>query len=1094
MRAGRSRAAAPPGGRPKGVVVGVDARGLRPNSSRGFTVYKGNKCVKIGRIGRDFSLPAGQYEARIGFPSGWVSRPLTLGAGQKKVTIPTGLFRFRDITPAGGRSTVPQKLYSGDKYLATGYQGMTARLYPGAYTVRYHAPADVNRARSLRKWHVIGPFPADRKKDGDLKKPYPPEEADAPDFDEPITVNKRKYTWRKVEGDLEMNLRSGLKGGGFVYLAAQIESPSKRRVQLTFFFRGGMKVWLNGEVIWTVPVGQKFYITRRIESFPTLRKGKNLLLAKTYANQYTYWPFSAAMESWRSYQVTIRGGRNTPDRPTTQPAPDPAPKPLPPVKGIKGVVFCQVPDEPSGRSGLHYEQFRIVRRPKRARICTLIPAAPDGKLTDLTGGRFVAAIHPDLSYDGDKIIFSARKTNGAGDWWNIYEMSLDGSNLRRITRDMRDCIDPYYLPNGRVVFSSSVQDIRDEYDRDPIMVLYTCKLDGSDVEQITFNLSGDTASIVLNDGRILFTSWQHHGDHQGIAGIFAFCTVLPDGTNFMPFTGNHREMNNTKSYAQQLADGRVVVVESAGHRHYNSGGLTTVHPRKPLTTRKILTPGMIYNGNNLAGRYASPYPLPDGGMICSYSPGRGTAKLREDPAEEIHMGIYRFDFQAGRPGRLIFDDPVAQDYDAIAIYKRPMPPAPQRMVVDGKKTGTFFCVNAYLSDRPVQNKRTVVGELPPAKPGEIRSVRVTEGFGVMDKDRRKHLPIAIDILQMSFGSSNNGGNNFEQKSILGYAPVHKDGSFYIEVPADTVLSLQTLDKEGMAIETQLTWVWVRPGESRMCIGCHEDRETALANTDCMAMRQGKAHFVAPPPEERRTVDFRRDIMPIVEKNCSLPGCHGAKTKAGGLDLRKGFELVFHRCGIRGRKLNAAMFNHAYESFLQAPANRVGTLVRPGAARHSPLIWRLYGKKLGWTDQRNPYTKKINRMPPNRPLTGPELKLMVEWVDIGAQWDNITGEDDLPGYDSVQSKKLAVEAEKRVRAAILDPKEAYTVRCLECHDSARMTAARKMPADKSKIRRGGVPAMVKRMDAKRRGWIHKEEIPLLVEHIRKLLIKPKPPNK
>ena len=89
----------------------------------------------------------------------------------------------------------------------------------------------------------------------------------------------------------------------------------------------------------------------------------------------------------------------------------------------------------------------------------------------------------------------------------------------------------------------------------------------------------------------------------------------------------------------------------------------------------------------------------------------------------------------------------------------------------------------------------------------------------------------------------------------------------------------------MAIETQLTWVWVRPGESRTCIGCHENRETALANTDCMAMRQGKAHFVAPPPQKRRTVDVRRDIMPIIEKNCSLPACHGAKTKAGGLDLR-----------------------------------------------------------------------------------------------------------------------------------------------------------------------------------------------------------------
>ncbi|NOZ20929.1 MAG: hypothetical protein GXP25_07540 [Planctomycetes bacterium] len=750
-----------------------------------------------------------------------------------------------------------------------------------------------------------------------------------------------------------------------------------------------------------------------------------------------------------------------------------------PKQEIKGIVFCQVPNYPNGRCRLHMEQFRVVRRPDEARLCTLIPARPDGKLTDLTSKHFASAIQPDLSYDGKKVIFAAKKTKDRNEKYNIYEMNVDGTGLRQITKNMGDCIDPNYLPNGKIVFSSDKTGFRDEYDRDTTKVLYTCNPDGSGAERITFNLSSDTATIVLNDGRLLFTSWQHHGNHQGVAGIFALATCNPDGTVFMPFMGNHRgytEGNNTKSYSEQLTDGRVVYVDTAGHRHYNSGGLSSVLMEKPLHSRKILTPGEIYNGHNMAGRYASPYPLPNGGMICSFSPGHATGPLREDPSEDPHLGIYYFDFKTGRPGKLIFDDPNAQDYDALAIYKRTPPPVIPSMVIPGKKTGTFLCTNAYLSDRPKQDKRVVVGELPPAKPGEIKYVRVMEGFGFKDTDPKKHRRIVIDILQMSFGSGSNGGNNFEQKNILGYAPVEPDGSFHIEVPADTVLSLQTLDKNYCAIETQLTWVWVRPGEKRLCIGCHENRETALPNLDCQAMRK-PPHFVAPPKEKRRTVDFRRDIMPIIEKRCGIAGCHDAKTQAGGLDLRPGFDLVFHRKGCRGRKINAALFNQAYESLLQAGKYRVGKLVIPSAARHSPLIWRIYGKQLAFADRRCCYKGPMTQMPPNKPLTEAEKRLFVEWVDIGAQWDNIPAEDDLPGYDADQSRKMAKEAAAMVKKEITDPKKAFEVRCTECHDYEYLNRAKyKKKTEKEWL------VSINRMDKKRKGWIHKDEMPIITKYI------------
>ncbi len=748
---------------------------------------------------------------------------------------------------------------------------------------------------------------------------------------------------------------------------------------------------------------------------------------------------------------------------------------------VRGIVFCQVHDFPNGRSGLHMEQFRIIRRPTNARICSLIPARADGKLTDLTSDKFVSAIMPDLSYDATKIVFAAKKT--VAEHFNIYEMDLDGGNLRQITQDMAECVDPYYMPDGKILFSSAKPGIRDEYDRDPARLLFTCDPDGSNPEQITFNLSSDTASIVLDDGRILFTSWQHHGQHQGTAGVFAFCTCNPDGTLFSLFTGNAREANNTKSYAQQLTDGRVVFVDSAGHRLYNAGGLSVVEKEKPLTNRTILTPGVAYDGYNLAGRYASPYPMPDGGMICSFSPGRGTGLLREDPAEEIHMGVYHFNFKAGRAGTLIFDDPRAQDIDAIAIYRRPTPPIIPSMVDRTKKTGTFLCVNPYLSDRK-PSKNVVVGQLPPAVPGEIKGVRVLEGFGVMDTDPKKHKSLVIDMLQMSFGSGSNGGNPLEQRRIVGYAPCEEDGSFHIEVPADTTLALQTLDSNGMSIETQLTWVWVRPGEKRLCIGCHEDRETALTNFDCRAMYV-RPHFVAPEPEGRRTVDFRRDIMPIIDKKCATAACHGSEAKKGGLDLGGGFDLVFHRKGRTGRAINGAFFNQAYESLLEGNTALVGRLVCSGAARHSPLIWRLYGKQLGQTDARWPYTAEPKLMPPGEPLSVEEKKLFVEWVDLGAQWDNIAGEDDLPGYDADESRVLAAAAAKLVAQPIADAAQAFTVRCTECHDMRCIQVA----CNRRQKTEEDWRATVGRMVAKRRTWFHDSEIPLINAHVMENFYRP-----
>jgi len=64
---------------------------------------------------------------------------------------------------------------------------------------------------------------------------------------------------------------------------------------------------------------------------------------------------------------------------------------------------------------------------------------------------------------------------------------------------------------------------------------------------------------------------------------------------------------------------------------------------------------------------------------------------------------------------------------------------------------------------------------------------------------------------------------------LGEAPVEKDGSFYVEVPANQPVRFELLDANGQTIVAERSWIWTRPGEQRGCPGCHGDKALAPEN-------------------------------------------------------------------------------------------------------------------------------------------------------------------------------------------------------------------------------------------------------------------------
>ena len=77
---------------------------------------------------------------------------------------------------------------------------------------------------------------------------------------------------------------------------------------------------------------------------------------------------------------------------------------------------------------------------------------------------------PDISYDGQRVVFSAYSTGERA--WRIFEVGVDGEGLQQVTHTDReldrrpfgaagrlfetyDDLDPCYLPDGRISFSST---------------------------------------------------------------------------------------------------------------------------------------------------------------------------------------------------------------------------------------------------------------------------------------------------------------------------------------------------------------------------------------------------------------------------------------------------------------------------------------------------------------------------------------------------------------------------------------------------------------------------------------------------------------
>lgn len=150
-------------------------------------------------------------------------------------------------------------------------------------------------------------------------------------------------------------------------------------------------------------------------------------------------------------------------------------------------------------------------------ICILSPISPQGEITNLTAQytranqsqsrNYGAVADPETSYEGKKILFAMRENRG--ERWHICEMNLEGGDPTKLTdQSDGDDMDPSYLPNGQIMFTSTRPGIVDEYKRRgcPLLHVADRQADGRliNIRRISFNQGHDTNLIVHSSGRIFW--------------------------------------------------------------------------------------------------------------------------------------------------------------------------------------------------------------------------------------------------------------------------------------------------------------------------------------------------------------------------------------------------------------------------------------------------------------------------------------------------------------------------------------------------------------------------------------------------------------
>ncbi len=161
--------------------------------------------------------------------------------------------------------------------------------------------------------------------------------------------------------------------------------------------------------------------------------------------------------------------------------------------------------------------------------------------------------------------------------FHLYEINLDGSGLRQLTDSDYDDIDPIYLPDGHIMFTTTRGNT---YVRcGPYIysyVLARCDADGGNVYLISTNSEPDFVPALLDDGRVVYSRWEYSDKDQN--RVQSLWTTNQDGTGTAVLWGNQSIWPDHLAEPRPIPGSGRVMFTGVGHHNWFNGSIGIIDP------------------------------------------------------------------------------------------------------------------------------------------------------------------------------------------------------------------------------------------------------------------------------------------------------------------------------------------------------------------------------------------------------------------------------------------------------------------------------------------------------------------------------------